>query len=34
MTAGIAETLTITPGQKVSAIQISSGGNPYVTELV
>jgi hypothetical protein len=27
MTAGIAETFTITPGQKVSAIQISSGGN-------
>jgi hypothetical protein len=34
MTAGIAETFTITRGQKVSAIQISSGGNLYVTELV
>jgi hypothetical protein len=34
MTAGIAETCTITPRQKVSAIQTSSGGNLYVTELV
>lgn len=33
MPAGIAESFTITPGQKVSAIQVSAGGTLHVTEL-
>ena len=32
--AGIPEYFTITPGQKVSAVQVASGGNLYVTEVV
>jgi hypothetical protein len=31
--AGLPEYFTITPGQKVSAIQSSAGGSLYVTEL-
>jgi hypothetical protein len=34
VTAGIPEYFTITPGQKVSAIQVSSGGSLYVTEMI
>lgn len=34
MAAGAAEYLTCTPGQKVSAIQVASGGTLYVTEVV
>lgn len=34
MTAGLAEYFTITPGQKVSAVQVSAGGNLIVTEMV
>lgn len=34
MAAGIPEYFVVTPGQKVSAIQSSAGGNLYVTEMV
>lgn len=33
MPAGSVEYFTITPGQKVSAIQSSAGGSVYVTEI-
>ena len=34
VTAGIPEYWTITPGQKVSAVQVASGGTLNVTEMV
>lgn len=33
MTAGLPEYFTITPGQKVSAVQVASGGTLNVTEI-
>jgi hypothetical protein len=33
MPANVAEVFNITPGQKVSAVQVSSGGTLHVTEL-
>lgn len=33
LTGLVPEYFTITPGEKVSAIQIASGGNLYVTEI-
>jgi hypothetical protein len=32
MAAGIPEYVTVTPGMKVSAVQVASGGTLYVTE--
>ena len=33
MPAGVAEYFAITPGEKVSAVQVASGGNLHVTEM-
>lgn len=33
MPAGVAEYFAITPGEKIAAVQVASGGNLHVTEM-